>query len=280
MGMSDSQLRYYHVCMKRTTLNGVDIAYEDIGLGPVVLLLHGFPLNGRMWSPVIPALSDAYRLIIPDLRGMGESGGTPPTATTTSMGDYADDAAALLDHLNIKESVVVVGLSMGGYIAFEFHRLHQSRVRALGLIDTRSEGDSPEGAKGRAEQAKRVLAEGSHVVADAMKDKVFGPQVDPALKETWHRVMAGTSPKGVAAALDALRNRSDFTPTLGQINLPTLIVVGEQDVITPPAGAKAMHTAIRGSVLEIIPGAGHVPPLEQPAAFGRVMRGFLDGLKR
>src|SRR6185369_8835312 len=139
--------------MNRAKLNGVNIAYEDVGSGPVVLLLHGFPINGRMWSPVIPALSDAFRLIIPDLRGMGESEATAMTATTTSMGDYADDAAALLDHLKIHEPVVVVGLSMGGYVAFEFHRLHQSRVRALGLIDTRSEGDSPEGAKGRAEQA-------------------------------------------------------------------------------------------------------------------------------
>ena len=265
--------------MKRAKLNGVDIAYEDVGSGPVVLLLHGFPLNGRMWSPVVAALSDAYRLIIPDLRGMGESESTPTTATTTSMGDYADDAAALLDHLKIHEPVVVAGLSMGGYIVFEFHRLHPSRVRALGLIDTRSEGDSPEAAKGRAEQAKRVLVEGSHVVADAMKEKIFGPQVDPALKETWHRIMSSTSPKGVAAALEALRNRSDFTPTLEHLDLPTLIVVGEQDVITPPAGARAMHAAVRGSVLEVIPVAGHVPPLEQPAAFGRVMRRFLDGLK-
>ena len=266
--------------MNRTKLNGLDIAYEDVGTGPVVLLLHGFPLNGRMWSPVIPALSDAYRFIIPDLRGMGESEAPTPTSPPTSMGDYADDAAALLDHLNIREPVVVAGLSMGGYIVFEFHRIHRSRVRALGLIDTRSEGDSPEAAKGRAEQANGVLAEGSHVVADGMKDKVFGPQVDPALKETWHRIMANTAPKGVAAALEALRNRTDFTPALGQIDLPTLIVVGEQDVITPPAGARAMHAAIRGSVLEVIPGAGHVPPLEQPAAFSRVMRQFLDGLKR
>ncbi len=261
--------------MKRTQLNGVDIAYEDIGTGPVVLLLHGFPLNGRMWSPIIAALSDAYRLIIPDLRGMGES---EATSTSAAMSDYADDAAALLDHLGIREPVVVAGLSIGGYIVFEFHRRHASRVRALGLIDTRSEGDSPEAAKGRAEQAKRVLAEGSHVVADAMKEKIFGPQVDPSLKEAWHGIMASTPPKGVAAALEALRNRTDFTPTLGQINLPTLIVVGEQDAITPPAGARAMHAAIRGSVLEVIPSAGHVPPLEQPAAFGRVMRQFLAGL--
>lgn len=270
---------HYHVLMNTAKLNGVNIAFEDVGSGPVVLFLHGFPINGRMWSPVIPHLSDAYRLIIPDLRGMGESEATAATSPPTSMADYADDAAALLDHLDIHEPVVVVGLSMGGYVVFEFHRLHPTRVRALGLIDTRSEGDSPEAAKGRAEQAKRVLAEGSHVVADAMKDKIFGPQVDPALKETWHRVMAGTSPQGVAAALEALRNRADFTPTLGQIDVPTLIVVGEQDVITPPAGAKAMHAAIRGSKLEVIPGAGHVPTLEQPAAFGRVMRQFLDGLK-
>lgn len=262
--------------MNTARLNGVNIAYEDVGAGPGVLFLHGFPLNGRMWSPVKAALSDAYRLIIPDLRGMGES---EATSTTATMADYADDAAALLNHLGIREPVVVVGLSMGGYIAFEFHHRHRARVRALGLVDTRSEGDSPEGAKGRAEQAKRVLAEGSNVVADAMKDKVFGPNVDSALKETWHRIMADTSPKGVAAALEALRNRTDFTPTLGQIDVPTLIVVGEQDAITPPAGARAMQAAIRGSVLEVIPGAGHVPPLEQPAAFARVIRKFLDGLR-
>jgi len=261
--------------MKRARINDIDMAYEDVGTGPAVLLLHGFPLNGRMWSPVIATLSDRYRLIIPDLRGMGES---EAAATTASMSDYADDAAALLTHVGINEQVVVVGLSMGGYIVFEFQRRHPQRVRALGLIDTRSEGDSPEAARGRAEQATRVLAEGSHVVADGMKDKIFGPQVDPVLKETWHRIMANTSPKGVAAALEALRNRSDFTSTLPQLNVPTLIVVGEHDVITPPAGAKAMHAAIQNSVLEVIPGAGHVPPLEQPEAFAGVLRRFLNSL--
>ena len=267
--------RRYDTAMKKARINGVEIAYEDVGAGPAILFLHGFPVNGRMWSPVIAPLSDAYRLIIPDLRGMGESEASSITAT---MADYADDAAALLTHVGINGPVVVVGLSMGGYVAFEFHRRHPGRVRALGLIDTRSEADSPEGAKGRAEQARRVLAEGSHVMADGMIEKVFGPHVDPALKQTWHRIMASTAPQGVAAALEAIRTRSDFTPTLSNIKVPTLIVVGEQDVITPPAGAKAMHAGIQGSALEIIPGSGHVPPLEQPAAFVRILRRFLDGL--
>jgi len=260
--------------MNKSTLRHLSLAYDLCGSGPSVLLIHGFPLTGRMWSPIVEPLARSYRLIIPDLRGYGES----QAGSTATMVDFADDAAALLDHLGETEPVVVIGLSMGGYIAFEFLRRHRERVRALGLIDTRAEGDSPEGAKGRRDQAQRVRAEGSKVVADGMRDKLFGPRVDPAVKQAWYEIMAGANPKAVAATLEGLAERFDFTPTLGQIDVPTLIVVGEDDVITPPAGARAMHRAIPGAVIEVIPECGHVPPLEQPERFRRVLKKWLDGL--
>jgi pimeloyl-ACP methyl ester carboxylesterase len=191
------------------------------------------------------------------------------------MSEFADDLRALLEHVVGGAPACVVGLSMGGYIALEFFRRHRASVRSLVLADTRATADTPEVAAGRRQLADRVLAEGSGLVADAMIEKLFAPQAPVELRQNWHAILSSTSPVGVAAALRGMAGRPDSTGTLERIDVPTLVVVGDQDVITPPSDARAMHQAIRGSRLEVIAGAGHMTPVEAPERFAAVLSAFL-----
>ncbi len=195
------------------------------------------------------------------------------------MARYADDLAAMLDKLREWRPVVVVGLSMGGYIAFEFFRRFRSRVRAMVLCDTRANADAPEGAAQREAMAQCVLKDGSRAAADAMINKLFASQASPTLKQHWLGVISRNPPMGVAAAARALATRPDSVPTLAKMDCPTLLVVGREDTLTPLGPMEEMGRAIRGSRLEIIEGAGHMPPVEQPETFIRVLRGFLDTLQ-
>lgn len=253
--------------------------------GTPVVLLHGFPLSGEMWAGVAQGLPpEAGHLIVPDLRGFGRTapsargqggeGGEPP-----SMSRYARDVADLLDALGERRPAVIAGLSMGGYIAFEFFRLFRERVRGLVLANTRAAADAPPAARAREIQAISVLRDGSaRSVADSLAEKLFAAETPGEVRQKWHGIMAGSSPEGVAYALRAMATRPDSTPTLATIDVPTLIVVGDQDQVTPPEIARAMHAEIRGSRLEVIPGAGHLTPVEQAARFTEVLREFLEGL--
>lgn len=258
----------------KATINGIEMAYQVHGTGESVLLIHGYPLSGKLWEPLLEPMKDDYRLIVPDLRGFGES----EASEEASMGQYADDLAALLDEIGEPAPVTVVGLSMGGYIAFEFYRRYPERVHALALVDTRAEADDEAGRQTRRRTAEQVLREGSAGVADDMASKLFGPNVSDELRTEWREIMAATPPQGIAAALRALAERPDSTEVLETINRPVLIVVGEEDRVTPPSLARKMHEAIAGSTLEIIAGAGHMTPVEQPQRFIAVLEQFLDGL--
>jgi pimeloyl-ACP methyl ester carboxylesterase len=255
----------------RAMINGVHLYYEVHGSGRPILFIHGFPLSGTMWAPLIPFLPSDFRLIIPDLRGFGQSEAT----ATTTMAQFADDLAALLDTVGPAQPAVLVGLSMGAYIAFEFYRRHRARIAALVLADTRPEPDSLEKVQERLRTAREVSARGSAVLADAMADKLFAPSAPTELRAQWRENMASAPPMGVAAALRAMAARTDSTPLLSRIDVPTLIVVGEHDAITPPAVAEKMREAVKGSRLEIIPGAGHMPPVEAPERFASALRSFL-----
>lgn len=257
-------------------VDGLKLHADQYGSGeaPPVLLIHGFPVNGQMWRPICELLSADLRLIVPDLRGFGRS----QAAASASMATYVDDCVALLDSIGEKRPVTVMGLSMGGYIAFEFFRRARSRLRALILTDTRGNPDGDEARKGRLQTAQRVLTDGSQVVADAMIDKAFGKSATADLKREWHAIMSGSSPHGVAAALRAMADRPDSTVTYREIDVPTLIIVGEEDVITPPEDARKMHAAIAGSTLEIIPKAGHMAPLERPRLVAEAVRHFMTKL--
>lgn len=259
-----------------TFANGQTLGYDDVGTGTPVLFLHGFPHNRGLWAPQLGALAAPARTICMDLRGFGESG----AGAHDGVDGYADDAAALLDTLGV-ERAVVVGLSMGGYATFAFWRRHRARVRALVLCDTRATADSEAQRAARREMLALVREGGSAAIANQMITGMVGRTTrtkNPELADELHRMMSRAPLDGVLGALHALTTRPDSTPTLATIDVPTLIVVGDEDALTPVPDARAMHLAIAGSRLEVIAGAGHVSNMERPATFNHVLSEFLVSL--
>jgi 3-oxoadipate enol-lactonase len=252
------------------------LAHADVGHGLPVVLLHAFPLNRMMWEPQIAALFGECRCIVPDLRGFGDS----PKSGPYSMDVFADDVIVLLDALQI-DRAVVAGLSMGGYVALNILRRHRQRVRALVLADTRSSADSPEARQKRDELIAVARKEGAGAVAERQVVGLIGKSTREKQPELVDRIRAGItgeSVEGIVGALEAMKTRSDSTPLLATIDVPTLVVVGEEDVVTPVKEARAMHEAIRGSRLEIIPAAGHLSNMERPAAFNAALSDFVGSL--
>jgi 3-oxoadipate enol-lactonase len=258
-------------------VNGVRLAYGDRGRdGEMSLLLvHGFPLDRRLWAAQVNAFVNLTRVITPDLRGCGRSGVVPGPLT---MDQHADDLAALLDRLEIRR-VVVGGLSMGGYVAFALWRRHPERVQGLILADTRAEPDSEAARAGRDAAAVKVRQAGAETYADEMLPRLLAPasRASTRIAGAARRMMAEQPVDGIVAALAGLRDRVDSRSTLATITVPTLVVVGEADVITPPADAQVMAAAIPSARLELIPRAGHLSPLENPRAFNAAVRAFLRG---
>jgi YbgC/YbaW family acyl-CoA thioester hydrolase len=259
---------------QRLTVNGVNLAVEVRGEGPAILFVHGYPLDRTIWRDQIDSL-EGYRRIAPDLRGMGQSD-APDLGY--GMGIYADDLAALLDALGVNE-VVLCGLSMGGYVIFEFLRRWRHRVRALILMDTRAEGDSTEGRRARDAAAATARDGGAGAVGGALLAKMLAAGSEeraPELVDRVRRMMAATPVAGMIGALAAMRDRHDSTgllPTLA--DLPTLVLVGEEDALAPPDAARRMATLIPGARLVVIPGAGHLPPVERPSETTAEIREFL-----
>lgn len=254
----------------------IEIGYDDVGKGEPLLFLHGFPHNRTLWSTQLGALFERARCIAPDLRGFGESTAKAPY----SVDQYADDIAALLDHLHI-DRAVVCGLSMGGYVALALWRRHRARVRGLILMDTRAGGDSPEGRLRRDEMITMARAKGSAGVADAMITGMVGKQTRekcPEVVDAVHRMLESAPLPGIIGALEAMRDRPDAVESLGTIDVPTLILVGEDDVLTPPSEAAILHDGIRGSRLELIARAGHVSNVERPAAVNHLVSEYLAEL--
>lgn len=259
---------------QRVTVNGVTLAVETRGEGPAVLFVHGYPFDRTIWRDQLEGL-EGYRRIAPDLRGMGESD-APDLGY--GMPIYADDLAALLDALGV-DDVVLCGLSMGGYVLFEFLRRWRERVRALILVDTRAEADSAEARRARDAAAASARENGAAAIAEAMLPKILAPataQGAPDVVDRLRRMMAATPVAGIVGALAAMRDRHDSTgllPTLA--GLPTLVMVGEEDALTPPDAARRMAAAIPGARLVVIPGAGHLPPVERPSETTAGIRDFL-----
>jgi YbgC/YbaW family acyl-CoA thioester hydrolase len=263
--------------LQRLAVNGVSLAVEVRGDGPAVLFIHGYPFDHTIWTHQVAALEGWCR-IAPDLRGMGQSD-APDLGY--SVETYAEDLAELLDLLGARE-VVLVGLSMGGYVAFEFLRRWRERVRGLVLVDTRAEADSAEARMSRDASAATAREQGAGAIAEAMLPKVLGASTLGGSSATVERVramMAATPVAGIVGALGAMRDRPDSTPLLPQLaGLPTLVIVGDEDELTPPGQARAMAEAIPGASLVVIRSAGHLPPVERPAETTDALLAFLAGL--
>jgi 3-oxoadipate enol-lactonase len=256
---------------------GGELAYDVQGTGPTLLLLHAFPLDRRMWDAQAAALRVSHQVVRFDARGFGGSaeGDGPLT-----MERIADDAVAVLDHLGVGQAVAC-GVSMGGYAAFALVRRHASRLRGLVLADTKAAADTPEARATRAALAEKVLKEGAVAVAEANLPKLLGATTHrerPAVVARVREMIVGQRPRAIANALHGLAARGDSTPTLREVRVPTLVVCGAEDAITPPADAEAIRKGVAGSRLEIVPAAGHLSNLEAPDAFGRLLAGFLAGL--
>jgi len=252
------------------------MAFEDSCDRVPVLLIHGYPLSNVLWDIQLSELTDIARLIAPDLRGHGM---TDPTEPPYSMGLFAEDCAHLLDQLGITGPVVVGGLSMGGYVAFEFCRRYPERVAGLILSATRAGADSAEAKESRDKAAGVVIAEGMSAIAEGMLPKLLAPEnyeTQPDLVEYVRDMMLETSEDGVVGALAAMRDRPDSTPDLATIKVPILILHGADDQLIPLAEAEIMAAAFPRAKLVVVPGAGHLPNLEQPEIFNDAVRDFLE----
>jgi pimeloyl-ACP methyl ester carboxylesterase len=268
--------------MNTANISTTELAFVQRGTGVPVLLVHGFPLDHSMWDAQIEAFAPFCRVIAPDLRGFGQSPlGRYVESLGVSMERYADDLVELLDALKVTEPVVLAGFSMGGYVAWQFVRKHPARVRALVPCDTRAVADSEDARAGRLKMAENVAEWGSGRVADMMGPKLFAPQTfdkKPAVVAAVRRVVERTLPAGIAAAQRGMAARPDVTSLLPTIRVPTLVLVGEQDAISPPAEMKTIGDAIPGAKLEIIADAGHMTTLENPEDFNDALTAFVEKL--
>jgi pimeloyl-ACP methyl ester carboxylesterase len=259
-----------------TLVDDASIAYDDVGTGLPVVFLHAFPLNRTMWEPQIGALVAECRCISIDMRGFGESTASPPF----SMDRYADDVAAVLDALQIPRAVVV-GLSMGGYVAFAMWRRHRERIRGLVFADTRAGADTIETVGKRRELIELAESQGSTAVANRQIAGLVGKTTRdkrPDIYDAVHRMSAESPVEGIVGALEAMIARPDSSDTCATIDVPTLVVVGDEDVSTPVSEAQTLASLIAGSRLEILTQAGHVSNVERPAAFNTVVSEFLASL--
>jgi pimeloyl-ACP methyl ester carboxylesterase len=256
----------------------MSLKFYESGSGRPVVLLHGFPLSHWMWRPQHHALSSVCRLITPDLPGFGDS---PLLTTPPSVEAMADAVAEMLDEINLREKIILGGLSMGGYVCFAFMRKYADRVAGLILADTRAEPDD-ETAKGNRDKLIGFAATNPPAaVVEQMLPKLLGAKTladQPEVVAEVKRIGSAQRPAAIIGALQALRNRPDSTPTLAQIRVPTLILVGTDDTLTPPAMSEKMAAGITGAKLVTIADAGHLANLEQPAAFSDAVRAWLQGL--
>lgn len=261
----------------RYDLGEVTLSVEVRGDGPALLFLHGFPLDRTIFRHQVATLA-GWRRIAPDLRGMGAS---DAPEGGYSMAAYADDMARLLDRLGVQRAVVA-GLSLGGYVVFELLRRHRSRVAGLVLCDTKAAADTPEGRQGRDDMIALAGRAGAAAVAERMLPKLLGRSThgaQPLLVGEVRAMIQRTPVAGIVGALRAMKERPDSTPLLADIDVPTLVISGDEDELIPAAAARELAGAVPGATLTLIRGAGHVPTLEEPTAVSRVVAEFLEAVR-
>ena len=264
--------------MQRVKVNDVELNVFDRGEGSRILFVHGFPLNHAMWNAQCEAFASSYRVIAPDLRGFGDSDVTPGTVT---MEQFADDMHALLDALDVDQPITFCGLSMGGYVAWQFVRKYKSRVRALILCDTKAVADSQEAAATRSKMAARVIEQGPEPIVRMMLPVLLAEattEKDTDVIQPLVETILATDREGIAAALRGMAARPDASDLLPTIDLPTLLIVGEEDKISTVDEMRQMADRISGAELVVVPDAGHMAPMENPRAANEAIRRFLEQL--
>jgi 3-oxoadipate enol-lactonase len=263
--------------MPHVRSHDAEIVYHVLGSGPPVVLLHPFPASHDFWLPVAQTLATRYQLILPDLRAHGDSEAGEGPAT---MQKHAADIFAVLGDLDIGRAAFI-GVSIGGYILFELWRRERGRMAALALCNTKAGPDTPEARATRLQSAEDVLRRGTAPFLDSMIPKLLGATTRtarPDLVASARRMMEKMSPEDVRAIQLGMADRPDSTPTLRTINVPTLVVTGDEDVVTGIPEAQLMQQNIPRSTLRVIPKAGHYAAFEQSEPVGVLVRQFLDGL--
>lgn len=255
------------------TLKSTNLRYTEAGQGLPLVFLHGFPFSRGVWQKQIDALRSSYRVIAPDLRGFGDS---ETQAGPTTMAQCAADLRVLLQQL-VAGPVVLIGHSMGGYVALAFVREFPEMLHGLVLVSTKAGQDTAEGAAGRRAMAEKVKAGGVQVVVDAMAPKMLAAgNQDERMAAQVLGFMTPSKPAGVIGALLGMAERPDATAMLAQIAVPTLVITGADDTLIPPAESETLAQAIRGAQLKVIPHAGHLVAFEQPDDFNRVLTDWLN----
>jgi len=247
------------------------------GDGTPVVLVHAFPLDGRMWAPQVEALAGAYQVIVPDLRGFGAARDQVSDADGVTMDLLADDLARLLDARGL-DQVVLGGLSLGSYLAYAFIRRHPGRLGGLILCSTTAAADTDETRAARMELAKRVEGDGIGVLLEAMLPRLLGPtslEQRPELVERVRELILEQDPAGVVAAEHCLAGRPDSFGDLGAVSVPTLVITGAEDTVTGPDQGRAVAAAIRDARFVLVEGAGHLVNLEQPEQVNEALLDFI-----
>ncbi len=261
----------------RLPSDDTEINYEIAGRGPDLVLLHPFPSSHAFWAPIVERFEQRYRLVMPDLRGLGESA---PGEGDATMQRHAEDLRRLCDALSIGRAIFV-GCSIGGYVLFEFWRRHRERFRALVLCDTKADPDDEAARQTRERSAEDVMLRGPELFIHQSLLKLVGASTQRNRPDVFDAVRATTvkaTAKGIAAVQRGMAQRPDSTPILGTINIPTLVLCGEEDVPTPLAVMQAMARQIPRAEFDVIPAAGHFAPFERPEEFARRLRQFVDAL--
>jgi 3-oxoadipate enol-lactonase len=248
----------------------VKLLFKAAGEGPVLVLLHGFPLSSSMWYPNFARLRERNLVVAMSLRGFGGSA----VASSAAMSEMADDVAETLDALGIARAAFC-GCSMGGYVAFEIWKRHRARVRALVLADTRAVPDTAEQRAGRATFAAEVTKNGAAVAVEKMLPKLLSAKAPEATRAFVRDIILANRPEGIAAALLGIGSRADSQPLLAAIDVPTLLVCGALDEISTPVEMKGIASGIKGAAFVEIPDAGHLSNVEAPDAFTDAVNGFL-----
>jgi 3-oxoadipate enol-lactonase len=264
--------------MARITSGDAGIFYEVLGNGSPVVLLHPFPANHELWKPAVQVVLSRYRVILPDLRGHGDSAAGEGPAT---MERHAADIARVLDNEEVGRAPFV-GVSIGGYVLFEFWRKHRERVEALMLCNTKAQADSPEARAGRLQAAADVMERGTEPFFENLIPKLIGKttrNARPDLVDGALGMMRKMSPAGVASVQRGMAERPDSVETLKTINVPTVLVTGDEDSLTGAPEAELMRQNIPGSELRVVAKAGHYSPWEQPEEVGKLLRQFLDRVR-